>query len=224
MYMLAYGGNPRNPRHPVDFVDFVDIFHKSLKLLCFLLIHGVDILWIFSWTRIYPWIFLLRTRPPKTFQNGNSSEIHGRHCWIYYRPTLARKKSLTTRGESASSRKSLSTDSAFFAAGCCDSRGPFFAEKVSKHDFGIKIQVRKYFRLSGFRPNRRRFSTVNRDRHARKKAMPRIEGRPFRCRKDWRRKENFRSKKRIRRGQKQNISMAHRRAPERPAKQRQRNS
>lgn len=69
MYMLAYGGNPRNPRHPVDFVDFVDIFHKSLKLLCFLLIHGVDILWIFSWTRIYPWIFLLRTRPPKTFQN-----------------------------------------------------------------------------------------------------------------------------------------------------------
>ena len=32
----------------------------------------------------------------------------------------------------------------FFAAGCCDSRSPFFAEKVLKHDFSIKIQIRKH--------------------------------------------------------------------------------
>ena len=60
MYMPAYAGNPRNPRHPVDFVDFVDIFRKSLKLLNFSRVHGLDILWIFSWMWIYPWIVLLR--------------------------------------------------------------------------------------------------------------------------------------------------------------------
>ena len=52
----------KNPRHPVDFVDFVDIFRKSLKLLDFLRLHGVDISWIFSWPWIYPWIGFLRTR------------------------------------------------------------------------------------------------------------------------------------------------------------------
>lgn len=98
MYMPAYAGNPRNPRHPVDFVDFVDIFRKPLKLLNFLLIHGVDILWIFSWTRLPPWISLLRARPPKTFQNGNSSEIHDRPYRISQRPTLARKKVLDDNG------------------------------------------------------------------------------------------------------------------------------
>ena len=149
--MLAYGSYPRNPRHPVDFVDIVDIFHKSLKLLCFLLIHGVDILWIFSWARIYPWIFLSRARPSNTFQNGNSPEIHDRHGWIYYHPNFARKKSLTACFKRASSSMSLSTGGAFFAAGCCDSRGPFFAGKVSKHDLRIKIQIREYFRLPSFR-------------------------------------------------------------------------
>lgn len=67
----------------MDFVDFVDIFRKSLKLLNFSLTHGVDILWIFSWMRIYPWISLLRARPPKYFRFGNGSEmpnrLHGGH-------------------------------------------------------------------------------------------------------------------------------------------------
>ena len=92
MYMPAYAGNPRNPRHPVDFVDFVDIFRKSLKLLNFSRVHGLDILWIFSWLWIYPWIVLLRVQPPNTFQNGNSSEIHDRSFWIWERPIFSRKK------------------------------------------------------------------------------------------------------------------------------------
>lgn len=145
MYMPAYAGNPQSPRHPVDLVDIVDIFHKSLKLLGFSRIHGVDILWIFSRVWIYPRIAHLRVQQPNTFQDGNSSEIHGRHGWSYCRPAFARKKSLTACFKRASSSMSLSTGSAFFAAGCCDSRGPFFAEKVSKHDFGFKIQIRKYF-------------------------------------------------------------------------------
>lgn len=98
MYMPAYAGIHENPRHPVDFVDFVDIFRKSLKLLAFSLTRGADILWIFSWTRIYPWISLLRARPPKYFQKGNGSEIRDRHYRISHRPTFARKKVLDDNG------------------------------------------------------------------------------------------------------------------------------
>lgn len=95
MYMLAYGGNPRNPRHPVDFVDIVDIFHKSLKLLCFLLIHGVDILWIFSWTRIYPWIFSC-ARDRRSLSKTESARKS--RAVIDDLPTLRGKKTLTPRG------------------------------------------------------------------------------------------------------------------------------
>lgn len=94
--MLAYGGNPRNPRHPVDFVDIVDIFHKSLKLLCFLLIHGVDILWIFSWTRIYPWIFSC-ARDRRSLSKTESARKS--RAVIDDLPTLrGEKKTLTPRG------------------------------------------------------------------------------------------------------------------------------
>lgn len=144
MYMPAYTGNPRNPRHPGDIGDIGDIFRKSLKLLDFLSAHAGDISGDIFWNgdkspQAPP------ARPPNTFQNGSSSEIHDRHGWIYYRPNFARKKSLTACFKRASSRVSLPTGGAFFAAGCCDSCGPFFAEKVSKHDFSFKIQVRKYF-------------------------------------------------------------------------------
>ena len=94
MYMPAYAGNPRNPLHPVDFVDFVDIFRRASNHAGLLNCGPVDILWIFSWMWIYPWIVLLRVQPPNTFQNGNSSEIHDRSFWIWERPTFSRKKKI----------------------------------------------------------------------------------------------------------------------------------
>ena len=114
-----YAGNQKHQRQSADFADFADIFYKYLKLRDFSHIHGEDILRMSTRMRIYP-------------------RIDGR-------PAFARKKSLTAFFKRASSSMSLSTGSAFFAAGCCDSRGPFFAEKVSKYDFSFKVQVRKYF-------------------------------------------------------------------------------
>ena len=111
-----------------DIGDNGDIFRKSLKLLDFLRALDGDI----------PGdIFVDGDKSPSS-PSCDAAEVFP--IWKQFRiqdlpyrnadrPTFARKKSLTSWVNSASSRVSLSTDSAFFAAGCCDSRGPLFRRK-----------------------------------------------------------------------------------------------
>ena len=126
MYMPAYSGNPRNPRHPVDFVDFVDIFRKSLKLLNFSRVHGLDILWIFSWMWIYPWIVLLRVhRRTLSKMETVLKSMTAVSGFGSVQPFLRKKKSLTAWIMSASSRISLSTDGDFLPRDAATPAAPF---------------------------------------------------------------------------------------------------
>lgn len=129
------------PREAGDIGDIGDIFRKSLKFLDFLKGHAGDISGdIFSDGDLSP-----RPAPTEVFPKWKQFRNPRPHLSDFAASNLRTKKSLTPGDTCASPSMSLSTGSVFFAAGCCDSRGPFFAEKVLKHDFSSKIQIRKYF-------------------------------------------------------------------------------
>ena len=105
------------PRGAGDIGDIGDIFRKSLKLLDFLQVHPGDIPGdIFGDGDKSPSSPPCAT--PEVFPKRKRSVAIKLSLRAF--PPFAKKKSLTARDKSASNRVSLSTDSAFFAAGCCD--------------------------------------------------------------------------------------------------------